>query len=211
MGYSGGGREDGGRREGGGREEGGRREGCNVRVRSRTVRDNVRACACVGFTLRPLRVGTSAPSLPPFLPLHLSLPLVARQPKKNGLSYRTVLVHALSTHFFISRHPKSQSSLHSSPPLVSSLPVFSPCDTEYPRPHPPQNRPPLPPLLSLQDLFVDTDLYGAHSTGTDALWGGLPVAPPPFPPFPSPRTRGSPPRARRSRPCPPPSPDSARC
>ena len=25
------------------------------------------------------------------------------------------------------------------------------------------------------DLLLDTDLYGAHSTGTDALWAGLPI------------------------------------
>jgi predicted O-linked N-acetylglucosamine transferase (SPINDLY family) len=27
----------------------------------------------------------------------------------------------------------------------------------------------------MADLFLDTDLYGAHSTGTDALWAGLPI------------------------------------
>ena len=24
-------------------------------------------------------------------------------------------------------------------------------------------------------MLLDTDLYGAHSTGTDALWAGLPI------------------------------------
>ena len=30
----------------------------------------------------------------------------------------------------------------------------------------------------LADLFLDTDIYGAHSTGTDALWAGLPILAP---------------------------------
>ena len=32
--------------------------------------------------------------------------------------------------------------------------------------------------MALADLFLDTDIYGAHSTGTDALWAGLPVLAP---------------------------------
>uniref|UniRef100_A0A7S4ULL8 protein O-GlcNAc transferase n=1 Tax=Guillardia theta TaxID=55529 RepID=A0A7S4ULL8_GUITH len=30
----------------------------------------------------------------------------------------------------------------------------------------------------LADIFLDTDIYGAHSTGTDALWAGLPLLSP---------------------------------
>jgi protein O-GlcNAc transferase len=32
----------------------------------------------------------------------------------------------------------------------------------------------------LADLFLDTDIYGAHSTGTDALWSGLPLLTPTY-------------------------------